>query len=237
MTDLAVQCRGIKKHYGVKENRVEALKGIDLDVHKGKLTLLVGPSGSGKTTLLSIITTILTPDAGELTLLDQNIWKLPDFERAKFCRENLGIVFQSLFLIPTLTVVENVTLPLIIAGYDEKIAIDRAMDLLEHVHLAHRSHASPDALSKGQQQRVAIARAMINDSQILVCDEPTSALDQASGIEIMALLREKVLHSSRAVLVVTHDQRTFPFADRIIQMNDGQIIEDAQNHKGLEKHE
>lgn len=224
MTELAIRCRDIKKHYGKGENLVEALKGINLDIFKGQLTLLVGPSGSGKTTLLSIITTILTPDHGEIFLLDQNIWQMNDIDRAKFCRENLGIVFQSLYLIPTLTVLENVTLPLVIAGSSGKSMEDKAFDLLDKMHLSHRSHAPPANLSKGQQQRVAIARAMINDSQILVCDEPTSALDQTSGLEIMTLLREKVLHSSRAVLVVTHDQRTFPFADRIIQMNDGQII-------------
>ena len=224
MTELAIQCKKIKKHYGEGENRVDALKSIDLEVHKGQLTLLVGPSGSGKTTLLSIITTILTPDSGKLLLLDQDIQKMSDIERAQFCRDHLGVVFQSLFLIPTLTVAENITLPLIISGFNPKIAIDKAMGLLDRMHLAHRAHVSPDSLSKGQQQRVAIARAMVNDSKILVCDEPTSALDQTSGLEIMALLREKVLHSSRAVLVVTHDQRTFPFADRIIEMNDGQII-------------
>lgn len=224
MTQLAIRCKGIKKHYGEGENRVDALRGIDLDIDKGQLTLLVGPSGSGKTTLLSIMTTILTADAGELWLLDQHIPDLSDFEKAKFCRENLGIVFQSLFLIPTLTVLENITLPLIISGSNKQAAQDKAMQLLERVHLSHRSEASPSNLSKGQQQRVAIARAMINDSQILVCDEPTSALDQATGLEIMALLREKVMHSSRALLVVTHDQRIFPFADRIIEINDGQIV-------------
>lgn len=224
MTELAIQCRGIKKSYGDNDNRVEALKGIDLNVEKGQLTLLVGPSGSGKTTLLSIITTILTPDEGELLLLDQDIRKFSDIDRSKFCRDNLGIVFQSFFLIPTLTVVENITLPLIIAGIDDKIAIEKAMVLLENVHLAHRANSLPTTLSKGQQQRVAISRAMINESQILVCDEPTSALDQVTGLEIMNLLREKVLDSSRAVLVVTHDQRTFSFADHIIQMNDGLII-------------
>lgn len=145
-------------------------------------------------------------------------------KRAQFCRDHLGIVFQSLFLIPTLTVLENIMLPLIIAGWVQQKAAGKAIELLDRMHLAHRSDASPSSLSKGQQQRIAIARAMINDSKILVCDEPTSALDQASGMEIMALLREKVLHSSRAVLVVTHDHRTFPFADEIINMNDGQII-------------
>ncbi len=224
MTELAICCRGIKKHYGEGDNRVEALKEIDLDVEQGQLTLLVGPSGSGKTTLLSIITTILTPDAGELYLLNQNIYEMSEIERAQFCRDHLGIVFQSLFLIPTLTVAENISLPLIIAGFNRQLALDKARELLEKMHLMHRFHSPPNTLSKGQQQRVAIARAIINDSNILVCDEPTSALDQASGLEIMTLLREKVLQSSRAVLVVTHDQRTFPFADRIIQMSDGQII-------------
>ncbi len=225
MHTLAISCKGIKKHYGKGENRFEALKGIDLDVHKGELTLLVGPSGSGKTTLLSILTAVLTPDSGQVLLLNQNIWNMSEKERSKFCSEHLGIVFQSLYLIPTLSVLENITLPLIIAGKKTKSAKDKAMELLERMHLAHRAHSPPRDLSKGQQQRVAIARAMINDSEILVCDEPTSALDQTAGHEIMVLLREKVLHSSRAVLVVTHDQRTFPFADRIIEMNDGMMVE------------
>ncbi|MFI0434656.1 MAG: ABC transporter ATP-binding protein [Parachlamydiaceae bacterium] len=228
-TEAAIRCAGIKKHYGRGENLVDALKGINIEIFKGELTLLVGPSGSGKTTLLSIITAILTPDKGEIFLLNENIWALSPTERAKFCRENLGIVFQSLYLIPTLTVLENITLPLIIAGVKGKLGKEKAMDLLDRMHLAHRAHFPPTSLSKGQQQRVAIARAMINDSQILICDEPTSALDQTSGFEIMTLLKEKVLNSSRAILVVTHDQRTFPFADRIIHMNDGQIIQGAQH--------
>lgn len=223
MSNIAIRCEGIRKSYGEDDNRVEALKGIDIVVEKGKLTLLVGPSGSGKTTLLSIITTILTPDGGRLFLLDQEVLKYSDNQRAQFCRDNLGIVFQSLYLIPTLTVIENIMLPLIIAGETELIAKEKGMNLLDHMHLAHRSHASPSALSKGQQQRVAIARAMVNNSKIIVCDEPTSALDQTSGLEIMTLLREKVLHSERAVLVVTHDQRIFPFSDKILKMNDGEI--------------
>ena len=224
MSDVSIRCIGIKKHYGEGENRVDALRETHLEIRKGELTLLVGPSGSGKTTLLSIITMILTPDAGELYLLDQAMYPLTPTQRTLFARDNLGIVFQSLFLIPTLTVLENVLLPLTIAKIPEEKALPKAIELLDRMHLAHRSHISPKNLSKGQQQRVAIARAMINDSKILICDEPTSALDQTSGLEVMTLLREKVLHSERAVLVVTHDQRTFPFADRIIHMNDGQII-------------
>lgn len=225
MNEAAISCQGIRKHYGEGDGRFEALKGIDLDIFHGQLTLLVGPSGSGKTTLLSIITTILTPTAGDLFLLSRDIFKMSDDERANFCRKHLGIVFQSLYLIPTLTVIENVTLPLVIAGVKPSDARDRGMAILAQLHLDHKANALPPALSKGQQQRIAIARAMINDSKILVCDEPTSALDQTAGHDVMTLLKEKVLHNERAVLVVTHDQRTFPFADRIIQMNDGMISE------------
>lgn len=229
MEEATICCKGLKKSYGTAENRVEALKGIDLQIYQGHLTLLVGPSGSGKTTLLSIITTILTPDEGQLLLLDQDIKSMSKKEKALFCRYNLGIVFQSLFLVPTLTVIENVTLPLLVAGISQQTAVEKGMEILKRMNLDHRANISPSILSKGQQQRVAIARAIMNDARIIVCDEPTSALDQASGVEVMTLLRELALHSSRTVLVVTHDHRIFPFADRIVNMSDGQIIPGNQN--------
>jgi len=222
--EIAIQCKGIKKTYGDHETKIEALKNIDLDVEKGKLTLLVGPSGSGKTTLLSIITTILTPDEGQLLLLGKDTNLMSDTEKSKFCLDNLGIVFQSLFLVPTLTVLENISLPLLIAGMDEQEAHKRGQELLDKMGLANRGNVSPSQLSKGQQQRVAIARAMVNQSKILICDEPTSALDQATGLTIMSLLKEIAHDTSRAVLVVTHDHRTFPFADRIVTISDGQIL-------------
>ena len=225
MSAAAIRCQGIKKSYGKGENLIEALKGVDLEIHEGQLTILMGPSGSGKTTLLSILTTILTPDEGELFLFDQDVHTMSKGAKAKFCRDNLGIVFQSLFLIPTLTNAENVALPLFIEGYKQDIAIERAIGSLKQMDLEHRAHVSPTSLSKGQQQRVAIARAIINGAKIIVCDEPTSALDQASGTHIMEILRDLAKKSSRAVLVVTHDHRIFPFADRIIRMNDGQIFE------------
>lgn len=228
--NVAISCRGIKKSYGSKEFLVEALKGIDLDVYMGELTLLVGPSGSGKTTLLSIITSILTQDEGTVTMLGQDMSKLSASEKARFSRENLGIVFQSFFLIPTLSVMENVGLPLLIGGSTEEEANEKAMEVLKHVNIAERYKASPANLSKGQQQRVAIARAMVHDSKIIVCDEPTSSLDQQSGQDIMAFLREGVLAEHRAVLVVTHDQRTFSYADRIINISDGKIIP-GNNHE------
>ncbi len=226
MSSVVIKCKNIKKTYGFGENKVEALKNTNLDIDSEKLTLLVGPSGSGKTTLVSIIATILTPDEGELILLGQKIDGMGEIEKANFRCNNIGIVFQSLFLIPTLTIAENVALPLIVGGMKEKPALEKAMHFLEQVHLAHRSHVSPTLLSKGQQQRVAIARAMINEASIIICDEPTSALDHVSGFEIMEFLHSIAQNSSKAVLVVTHDPRIFSYADRIIPMCDGEITVD-----------
>lgn len=227
MKDIAISCKGIKKTYGTNDNRVEALKATDLEISSGQLTLIAGPSGSGKTTLISIIATILTPDEGTLTLLDQDIGGMSENAKAAFRCANVGMVFQSLFLIPTLTVVENVMLPLIVAGVDKEVAQAKAIDLLTRVHLEKRLHVSPSHLSKGQQQRVAIARAMINDAKIIICDEPTSALDHVVGYEIMDFLHALARQSSKAVLVVTHDQRIFSYADRIVNMCDGQITTDT----------
>lgn len=225
MKDVAIVCKKIKKTYGTGETRIEALKGIDLEVKKGELTLLVGPSGSGKSTLLSILTTILSPDEGEIYLLGQNIQNMSHEAKASFVNKNLGMVFQSLFLIPSLTALENVSMPLLVSGHKEKEAEAKSIHILKRFNLAERAHHSPSNLSKGQQQRVAIARAVVNDAQILVCDEPTSALDQTNGHEVMTLLKDLSSKSEKAVLVVTHDHRIFPFADRIVNMNDGLIVE------------
>lgn len=225
MTQASIKCRNIQKSYGIGEAEVLALKATNLDIAPGQLTLLVGPSGSGKTTLISIIATILTPDSGELTLLGEEIEKMNEEQKAHFRRNNIGIVFQSLFLIPTLTNAENVALPLIVGGMEEKSAIEKAIVFLEKVHLGNRAFHSPTTLSKGQQQRVAIARAMINEAPIIICDEPTSALDHTAGFEIMQFLQELANNSSKTVLVVTHDPRIHSYADRIIPMSDGEICE------------
>lgn len=220
----AIVCKGIMKTYGSDDDCVLALKATDLEIRKQQLTLIVGPSGSGKSTLISIIATLLTPDRGELVLLDQKMDQMTQLEKAQFRGKNIGIVFQSLFLIPTLTIAENVALPLIVAGMEEKEALDKAVKYLDKVHLSHRAHMSPAHFSKGQQQRVAIARAMVNDAPIMIFDEPTSALDHTSGFEIMEFLHELARHSTKAVIVVTHDPRIFSYADRIITMSDGEII-------------
>ncbi|MDR3624929.1 MAG: ABC transporter ATP-binding protein [Chlamydiales bacterium] len=224
MKKEAIVCKSIKKAYGEGENRIEALRGIDMAIDEERLALLVGPSGSGKTTLLSVITTILTPDEGSLFLFGQEPLKMHSDEKAFFCQKTLGIVFQSLFLVPTLTVLENVTLPLLIAGCKQQEAIERAMSILKKMHLDGRANTLATLLSKGQQQRVAIARALVNDAKIIICDEPTSALDHVAGNEVMALLKNLVEEAAKTVLVVTHDHRIFSFADQIIKMDDGQII-------------
>jgi putative ABC transport system ATP-binding protein len=220
---ITIQCKGIKKFYGEGENKVTALRGVDLEVSNGELTLLVGPSGSGKTTLLSIMDTILTPDEGDLFILDHHVSAMNELEKAQFRNQNIGIVFQALYLIPTLTVLENTTLPLIIRGESEEKAEEKAIAILEQLNIGSKIHFPPTQLSRGQQQRVAIARALINDPKIIICDEPTSALDQTAGSEFMLILRDRVLHENRTVFVVTHDQRIFDYSDRIIRINDGLI--------------
>lgn len=220
---MTIQCKGIKKFYGTAENRREALKGINLEIFDGKLTLLVGPSGSGKTTLMSIMHTILTPDEGDLYILGRYMNKMNELEKAQFRNKNIGVIFQALYLIPSLTVLENVILPLIIKGENEEQAKQKAGDILTKLHIEEKINASPVHLSRGQQQRVAIARALINDPEIIMCDEPTSALDQATGLEFMSILRDLILSNNRTVFVVTHDHRIFSFADTIINISDGLI--------------
>ena len=173
---ITIQCKEIKKFYGHGESRVEALKGINLEIFDGQLTLLVGPSGSGKTTLLSILDTILTPDEGDLFILERHINPMSELEKAQFRGRNLGVIFQALYLIPTLTALENTILPLIIQGENTWKAKKKGIAILKQLNIAEKVHFSPTQLSRGQQQRVAIARALISDPKIIMCDEPTSAL-------------------------------------------------------------
>lgn len=225
---ITVKCENIKKFYGDGENKVAALRGINLELFDKKLTLLVGPSGSGKTTLMSIIHTILTPDEGSLHILGQHMNGMDELSKARFRNEHMGVIFQALYLIPTLSVLENVILPLIIKGETEHKAKKKAVKILEQLQLHQKIHSSPLKLSRGQQQRVAIARALVNDPQIIMCDEPTSALDQANGFAFMKILRDLIDSAeNRTVLVITHDHRIFPFADQIVNINDGLIEDEA----------
>jgi putative ABC transport system ATP-binding protein len=228
---IAVRCRGVTKDFGAGATRVQALRGVDLDVYTGEMTLLVGPSGCGKTTLLSVIAGILEPTSGTVEVLGNDLVGMPPRAVVRFRGKKIGFVFQQFNLLPALNAIENVAVPLLIAGMRRSAALSRAEDVLVQVGLADRMHALPSDLSGGQQQRVAIARALSHQPQLLVCDEPTSALDHANGKLIMELLRDIAVESNRAVIVVTHDSRVFEFGDRIAHMDDGRIeqVEEKQN--------
>jgi len=222
---LAVRCRGVTKSYGTGDAKVTALRGVDLDVELGELLMLVGPSGCGKTTLISVLAAILDQDGGECTVLGQDVRRLGARARARFRGETIGFVFQQFNLLPTLTAVENVAVPLLIHGSARKRALDRAAEVLDAVGLGSRVKSLPSQLSGGQQQRVAIARALVHEPQLIVCDEPTSALDHETGHNVMELMRRVATGPDRALVVVTHDARIFEFADRIARMDDGHVLE------------
>jgi putative ABC transport system ATP-binding protein len=234
--DVAVRCRGVTKTYGTGEAKVMALRGVDLEVRRGELLMLVGASGCGKTTLISIITAILDLDSGKCEVLGRDFHQMDQSERARFRGVSIGFVFQLFNLLPALTAIENVSIPLLIKGISRSGAEARARDVLEAVGLGSRLRARPAQLSGGQQQRVAIARALVHDPKLIVCDEPTSNLDHETGRSMMQVLRGIAKSPERALIVVTHDTRIFEFADRIAHMDDGKIIEvvDAKNQGRLQ---
>jgi len=228
---IAVYSRDVTKVFGRGDTQVHALRGIDLSIRFGELTMLVGPSGSGKTTLLSVITGLLNATSGELVVLGRQPGKLPEEELIVFRRENLGFVFQQFNLIPALTAAENVAVPLMAGGAKRQQAVARGEEFLATLGMAHRAHALPSELSGGEQQRVALARALVHEPSLIVCDEPTSALDGRTGHAVMELLSATAVRPDRAVLIVTHDSRIFDFADQIAHMDDGRITSLEQKRK------
>jgi putative ABC transport system ATP-binding protein len=220
---MAVACRNLTKEFGDGDEKVMALRGVDVDVPPGEMTLLVGPSGCGKTTLISILAGLLDPTGGALQVLGADLMKMRDSKKVNFRAKNIGFVFQQYNLLPALTAAENVAVPLLIAGQPRKQAVQKARELLAKVGLGDRTESFPLQMSGGQQQRVAIARALIHQPKLLVCDEPTAALDAHSGQVVMELLREVALGEDRAVIVVSHDNRVYKFGDRIVHMSDGRI--------------
>jgi len=228
--NLAVRCQNIIKTYDAGGQKVNALNGIDLEIQMGELMMLVGPSGCGKTTLISVIAGILDQDSGLCELFGENLKAMSNKNKLQFRARNIGFVFQTYNLLPALTAVENVSVPLIINGMKRKQAEAKAMNILEQVGLGSRATSMPLQLSGGQQQRVAIARALVHSPRLIVCDEPTSALDHKTGHTVMNLLKEVALHKDRALVIVTHDARIFGFADRVAEMDDGHIVK-VENSK------
>ncbi|QVL34962.1 ABC transporter ATP-binding protein [Telmatocola sphagniphila] len=211
------------KEYSSGPSRVLALRGIEVEIQPGELTLLVGPSGCGKTTLISIMAGTLNPTAGQVSVFGTELTQLSKKEVTDFRAKNIGFVFQQFNLLPSLTAAENVSVPLVINGWSKAAAIEKSAAVLKAVGLGDRLHSLPSQMSGGQQQRVAIARGLVHEPRLLVCDEPTSAVDAASGHAIMQLIRSVAMQPNRVALVVTHDPRVFDFADRIITLEDGRV--------------
>lgn len=222
--NLAVHCKNVTKIYDTGGQKVTALNRIDLDINIGELMMLVGPSGCGKTTLISVIAGILDQDEGTCELFGENLRNLSSKDKLNFRARNIGFVFQAFNLLPSLNAAENVSIPLIINGMKRAEAERKAVTILEQVGLGERWKFLPSQLSGGQQQRVAIARALVHNPRLIVCDEPTSALDHETGQNVMSMLKDVAMHKERTLVIVTHDSRIFNFADRVAEMDDGQII-------------
>ncbi len=232
MTRTAViEARNICKELGEGEAKVEALKGVNLTVFPGELTLLMGPSGSGKTTLLSILGCILTPTSGSLTVAGETAIGLSPDELARLRRRHIGFIFQSYNLFPTLNAMDNVRLGLDVRGFAKVEARELAEKALCDVGLKHRLKSYPGTLSGGEKQRVAIARALAAHPKIILADEPTAALDSENGHAVMKLLAEIAKCDDRAILAVTHDPRTLDYADRTVIIEDGRIVKQKQVEK------
>jgi putative ABC transport system ATP-binding protein len=206
---------------------VPVLRDVSLMLAPGALTMLVGQSGCGKTTLLSILAGILSPTHGTVSLFGTTLSRLSDRAKVRFRREHLGFIFQQYNLLPALTASENAAIPLVAAGVPLTKACEQARAMLAQLGMAAHHQKYPRQLSGGQQQRVAIARALVHQPRFVVCDEPTAALDAETGQTVLGLLQEHAKSPNRCVLVVTHDSRIYPFADRILTMEDGQIIADT----------
>ena len=223
-TAAVVAAHEISRRYGQGDTAVDALKGVSLEVARGKLTAVMGPSGSGKSTLMHILAGLDKPTAGTVEISGTEITRLKDSDLTKLRRRHIGFVFQFFNLLPMLTAEENITLPLAIAG--EKADPEWFAGLIEKVGLSDRLHHRPSELSGGQQQRVAIARALVSRPTVLFADEPTGNLDSATGGEILTLMRDSVDTYGQTTVMVTHEARAAAIADRILFLADGRIVRD-----------
>jgi len=228
----AIRVENVVKTFGAGEARTFALKGTSLEARFGELLMIIGPSGCGKTTLLSVICGTLNFDSGRIEIFDQDLSKMSTGEITRFRCKNIGFIFQQFNLIPTLTAVENASVPLLLNGHRQRAAEKTAAAVLDQVGIGDKINAYPNQLSGGQQQRVAISRALTHNPRLVICDEPTASLDAASGKKTLELLKARALQPDRCVIIVTHDSRIYHYADRIVEMEDGHVIgihEDPKN--------
>ena len=223
MENEAIVATDLTKWFGEGEAKMTAVKDVGLVAHFGEMLFIVGPSGSGKTTLLSMISGILRPNAGRVTVKGDDIWTLNNDQLADFRLNTIGFVFQDYHLFPRLTTAENIAIPLILKQQNWNESVTIAKEYLDIVGLKDKGEILPIKLSGGEQQRVAIARAIISQPEILILDEPTASLDGDTGRMIIAFVKEKILNKSRCILIVTHDARINEYADRILHMEDGRL--------------
>lgn len=223
MNTITIECTNIKKTFKNGQNQIEVLHDINLTGHEGEMIMLMGPSGSGKTTLISMIGGILEQDSGECLILSQPINQLSESEKTHFRGKNIGFMFQHFILIPTLNAIENAAIPLLCTGIDRLSAFNKAQILLDQLDIGENAYKNPNQLSGGEQQRIAIARAVIHNPKIILCDEPTSFLDFERGKKSMEILQSIKTQYNCTIIIVTHDPRILPFADRIIHIEDGYI--------------
>ena len=227
--DFAIEAKGLVKRFKSGKSFVEVLKNVDFDARHGDLTMVMGPSGSGKSTLIAALSGLLRPEAGRVDTLDvDDLWGFSSSRIDKFRLDHCGFIFQGFNLFPALTALQQVEVVLKFQGLSKADATKRATIALEEVGLGHRLHQRPSALSGGEKQRVAIARALAKDPQILFADEPTSALDGENGQVVIRLLRRAATEHGAAVICVTHDPRLEAWADRVIHIEDGVIIDDQR---------
>ena len=227
MSETAISTRGVTRDFQAGQQTITVLHGIDLDIKAGELTFLVGESGSGKTTLISIMCGILWPTLGDVEVFGTDIYDLSDNDLVEFRLQNIGFIFQQYNLIPSIDAASNAAVPLIAQGMDREDARAKAVAMMEKLNIGDQVDKLPRQLSGGQQQRVAISRALVHEPRLVVCDEPTAALDAASGRRVMDLLREVAVAEDRACIIVTHDNRIFDMADRILVLEDGKVTHDG----------
>lgn len=248
-TTNAISIKNLSKIYKIGSEKVIALDDVSLDIEKGEICCLIGTSGSGKSTLLNMIAGLEKPTSGSIELNNIHVEKLSESKLARFRQDNLGFVFQAYNLLPTMTAVENVAMPLMFKGIRKKKRTQMAKDMLKIVGLSKRLKHKPTQMSGGQQQRVAIARAFASSPSIMLADEPTGNLDSATTLEVMKMMVSLVRKNNQTMILVTHDSELSVYADRVIHILDGKIdkitinnpqietIEDESQNKELLKEE
>ena len=219
-----VRARGVKKVYKIADVEVHALRGVDIDIRRGEYISIMGPSGSGKSTLFNMIGGLDKPTEGTVFIDEVDMAQLDAFELAWLRCRKIGYIFQTFNLIPVMTALENITLPMIFAGASTDEQMEKGKHLLEQVGIGHRMYNKPSQLSGGQQQRVAIARSLANNPAIILADEPTGNLDQKTGKEIIELLKKLNKESGVTVITATHDDKMLRISDRIVVVEDGQVV-------------